>query len=416
MNKIKDIKAFSLLDSRGTPTLGVHLALSDGSKGFSIVPSGASTGKHEAVELRDNDPHYFLGKSVNTAKNNVNDTIFTALFNKSFSSQEQFDNALIALDGTKNKSNLGANALLGVSLAFARAVSASKKVPLYRYMGGEQAKSLPTPMLNILNGGAHAKNNLDIQEFMIVPKGIENFGEQLRASCEIYGALKNILNKSLLSTSVGDEGGFAPNLESETEALDLICEAIKTAGYSEKEIKIALDIASSEWVKDDGYFLPKAKQNFTATDLINRYNTLCNSYPIVSIEDGLGEDDFTNWQTLTNELGSKIMLVGDDLFVTNKERLTKGISEKIGNSILIKLNQIGTLSETLEVINIAKKHGYKPIVSHRSGDSEDSFIADLAVATNSPCIKTGAPCRSERTAKYNRLLLIENEIKGIENE
>lgn len=410
MNKIKDIKAFSLLDSRGTPTLGVHLALADGSKGFAIVPSGASTGKHEAVELRDNDPHYFFGKSVNTAQNNVNDTIFTALFNKSFSSQEQLDNALIALDGTENKSNLGANALLGVSLAFAKAVSVSKKIPLYRYIGGEQAKDLPTPMLNILNGGAHAKNNLDIQEFMIVPKGIEGFSEQLRASCEIYGALKNILNKSSLSTSVGDEGGFAPNLESETEALDLICEAIKTAGYSEKDVKIALDIASSEWVTNSGYFLPKSKENLTANDLINRYTSLCNSYPIISIEDGLGEDDFANWENLTNELGNKIMLVGDDLFVTNKERLNNGINKKIGNSILIKLNQIGTLSETLEVINIAKNHGYKPIISHRSGDSEDSFIADLAVATNSPYIKTGAPCRSERTAKYNRLLLIENEV------
>ncbi len=410
MSKIKDIKAFSLLDSRGTPTLGVHILLCDNSRGFAIVPSGASTGKHEAVELRDNDPHYFLGKSVNKAKNNVNDTIFTALYNKNFYSQEQFDSALLHLDGTENKSNLGANALLGVSLAFARAMAASKNIPLYRYIGGEQAKEMPTPMLNILNGGAHAKNNLDIQEFMIVPKGIENFSEQLRASCEIYMALKNILNKLSLSVSVGDEGGFAPNLKSETEALDLICQAITKAGYSTNEIKIALDIASSEWVTEDGYFLPKSNQNLTADDLINRYNLLCQNYPIISIEDGLGEDDFLNWQKLSQSLGNQIMLVGDDLFVTNKERLIKGINQNIANSILIKLNQIGTLSETLNVINIAKNHGYKPIISHRSGDSEDSFIADLAVATNSPYIKTGAPCRSERTSKYNRLLLIENEI------
>ena len=410
MYTIKEIKAFELLDSRSNPTVATHILLSDGSKGFAVVPSGASTGIHEALELRDGEKERFCGKGVKRAVKNVNETIADALRNNSFLSQNQLDNTLIELDNTADKSELGANAMLSVSLAFARAAAASDNKPLYRYIGGMRANSMPVPMLNILNGGAHADNNIDIQEFMIVPDGINGFSEQIRAACEIYHALKAILKEGGKSTAVGDEGGFAPNLQSDEEALDVICEAITKAGYSTNCVHIALDIASSEWVCGDAYHLKKRDASMSSDELIEYYEQLISKYPIISIEDGLAEDDFEGWQKLTARLGNKIMLVGDDLFVTNAKRLKFGIEQEVANSVLVKLNQIGTLSETLAVMEVAQKNGYKNIVSHRSGESEDSFIADLAVAVNAPFIKAGAPCRSDRTAKYNRLLLIEQEL------
>ncbi len=410
MFTIKEIRAFELLDSRSNPTVATHISLSNGSKGFAIVPSGASTGIHEALELRDGEKERFCGKGVKRAVNNVNETIANALKGNSFLSQKQLDDTLIALDGTNDKSGLGANALLSVSLAFARAAAASNGEPLYRYIGGMNANSLPVPMLNILNGGAHADNNIDIQEFMIVPDGINGFNEQIRAASEIYQALKGILKDGGKSTAVGDEGGFAPDLQHDEEALDIIVEAINKAGYSTETVHIALDIASSEWVCGDAYHLKKRGISMSADQLIDYYEKLISKYPIISIEDGLAEDDFEGWQKLTERIGKKTMLVGDDLFVTNNQRLTTGIKSGIANSILIKLNQIGTLSETLQVMQTAKANGYKNIVSHRSGESEDAFIADLAVAVNAPFIKAGAPCRSDRTAKYNRLLLIEQEL------
>lgn len=410
MYTIKEIKAFELLDSRSNPTVATHILLSDGSKGFAVVPSGASTGIHEALELRDGEKERFCGKGVKRAVKNVNETIADALKNNSFLSQNQLDNTLIELDNTADKSELGANAMLSVSLAFARAAAASDNKPLYRYIGGMRANSMPVPMLNILNGGAHADNNIDIQEFMIVPDGINGFSEQIRAACEIYHALKAILKEGGKSTAVGDEGGFAPNLQSDEEALDVICEAITKAGYSTNCVHIALDIASSEWVCGDAYHLKKRGASMSSDELIEYYEQLISKYPIISIEDGLAEDDFEGWQKLTARLGNKIMLVGDDLFVTNAKRLKFGIEQEVANSVLVKLNQIGTLSETLAVMEVAQRNGYKNIVSHRSGESEDSFIADLAVAVNAPFIKAGAPCRSDRTAKYNRLLLIEQEL------
>ena len=410
MDKIKEIKAYELIDSRGNPTVACFVSTERGGKGFSIVPSGASTGIYEAHELRDNDKNRFFGKGVTKAVDNVNEIIAPALIKENIFSQRKVDDFLIKLDGSENKKSLGANALLAVSLAFAKAAAASQKIPLYKYLGGENAKKLPVPMMNILNGGAHANNNVDIQEFMIVPVGIKTFAEQMRAGCEIYAVLGKILKEKGLLTGVGDEGGYAPSLSNDEEALDLISEAIFKAGYNTDVVGIALDVASSEWVKDGVYSLPKRNVLKTSDELINYYETLCEKYPIISIEDGMGEDDIEGWKKLTERLGKKINLVGDDLFVTNTKRLKMGINENIGNSILIKLNQIGTLSETLSVMEMAKKYGYKNIVSHRSGESEDTFISDLAVAVNAPFIKSGAPCRSDRVAKYNRLLLIEKEL------
>lgn len=407
---IKEIKGFQLLDSRSNPTVACFSVTAKGAKGFAIVPSGASTGIHEALELRDNDNNNYFGKSVNKAVDNINNIIAPALADEQLCSISKIDSFLIELDATENKSKLGANAILAVSLACAKALSNSYNLPLYRFIGGENARKLPVPMMNILNGGAHAANNIDIQEFMVVPTGIEDFSEQLRAGSEIYHSLGKILKKKGLSCGVGDEGGFAPSLDSDEAALDCIMEAINLAGYSENQVGIALDVASSEWVEKGNYTLKKRGTVMTANQLCSYYETLCSKYPIISIEDGVGEDDFDGWKILTEKLGKKIRLVGDDLFVTNTKRLREGIEKGIANSILIKLNQIGTLSETLEVMELAKKYGYDNIVSHRSGESEDSFIADLAVGVNAPFIKSGAPCRSDRVAKYNRLLIIESEI------
>lgn len=410
MDKIKEIRAYELIDSRGNPTVGCFVSTENGGKGFAIVPSGASTGVHEAWEKRDSDQNRYGGKGVLKAVSSVNDIIAPALIKENIFCQEKLDKFLIELDGTENKSNLGANAVLGVSLAFAKAAAASSRQPLYRYLGGVNAKSLPVPMMNILNGGAHASNNIDIQEFMIVPHGIKGFSEQMRAGCEIYQSLGSILKKKGLSAGVGDEGGFAPSLSGDEDALQCIMEAVYLAGYNDSVIGIALDVAASEWVKDNSYTLPKRGVTKTAEELVDYYMTLSEKYPIISIEDGVGEDDFDGWKKLTDCLSKKINLVGDDLFVTNTKRLKMGIDKGIANSILIKLNQIGTLTETLEVIEMGKKYGYKSIISHRSGESEDSFIADLAVAVNAPFIKSGAPCRSDRVAKYNRLLIIEQEL------
>lgn len=410
MVKITEVKGYELIDSRGNPTVGCFVATENGGKGFAIVPSGASTGAYEANEKRDNEKDRYGGKGVLKAVRNIDEIIAPALLKHGCFHQEKLDKFLIQLDGSENKANLGANAILGVSLAFARACAAAGKMPLYKYLGGENAKSLPVPMMNILNGGAHASNNIDIQEFMIVPHGIKTFGEQMRAGCEIYHTLGNILKKSGLATGVGDEGGFAPALKDDEEALVFITKAIEEAGYSTEKVGIALDVASSEWAKEDKYYLPKRGIYKTADELIDYYMYLTEKYPVMSIEDGVGEDDFDGWKKLTDYLGGKINLVGDDLFVTNTKRLKMGVEKSIANTILIKLNQIGTLSETLDVINFAKENGYKNIISHRSGESEDSFIADLAVGVNAPFIKTGAPCRSDRVAKYNRLLIIEKEL------
>ena len=410
MDKIKEIRAYELIDSRGNPTVACFVSTENGAKGFSIVPSGASTGIYEAFDLRDNDKGRFFGKGVKKAVENINEIIAPALIKEKLFSQKKVDEFLIRLDGSENKQSLGANAILAVSLAFAKAAAASSKMPLYKYLGGENAKQLPVPMMNILNGGAHAANNVDIQEFMIVPFGIKTFSEQMRAGCEIYAVLGKILKEKGLVSGVGDEGGYAPSLSCDEDALDLITEAIFKAGYNTEAVGIALDVASSEWAKDGVYHLPKRNEVKTSDELIEYYEVLCEKYPIISIEDGMGEDDIEGWRKLTERLADKINLVGDDLFVTNTKRLKMGIEENIANAILVKLNQIGTLTETLLVMEMAKKYGYKNIVSHRSGESEDTFIADLAVAVNAPFIKSGAPCRSDRVAKYNRLLLIEKEI------
>ncbi len=410
MDKIKDIRAYELIDSRGNPTVGCFVSTQNGAKGFAIVPSGASTGVHEALEMRDNDQNRFMGKGVSKAVKNVNEIIAPALINSGIFSQRELDSFLINLDGTENKEALGANAILSVSLAFAKAAAASVSQPLYRYLGGVNGKSLPVPMMNILNGGAHAANNVDIQEFMIVPHGIKGFSEQLRAGCEIYHSLGKVLKKKGALSGVGDEGGFAPSLSGDEEALECIMEAIFNAGYNDSVVGIALDVAASEWVKDGAYTLPKKGTVMTSESLVDYYMSFTEKYPIMSIEDGVGEDDFDGWKHLSNCLSQKINLVGDDLFVTNVKRLKMGIEKGIANSILIKLNQIGTLTETLDVIEMGKKYGYKSIISHRSGESEDSFISDLAVAVNAPFIKSGAPCRSDRVAKYNRLLIIEKEV------
>lgn len=409
--EIINVEGFELLDSRSNPTVAARITLKDGSQGFAISPSGASTGEFEAYELRDNDPKRYKGKGVLKAVENINGEIREAIIGKCACRQKEIDKILIDTDGTKNKSRLGANAILAVSLAIAKAVANSQKVPLYKYLGGINAKVLPRPMMNILNGGAHAANNIDIQEFMIIPVTAPAFSEGLRICSEIYHTLGGILKEKGKATGVGDEGGFAPDLNSDEEAIELICQAVNNAGYDQNQIKIALDIASSEWYENGRYRLPKRNKICSAEELTEYYKKLCSDYPIISIEDGVAENDWDGWKHLTHELGDKIQLVGDDLFVTNTERLNKGISQGAANSILIKPNQIGTLSETLDVINLARQNGYSTIISHRSGESEDTTIADIAVGLNAGQIKTGAPCRSDRTAKYNRLLLIENELK-----
>lgn len=399
------------MDSRSNPTVGAEVTLEDGSRGFAIAPSGASTGVFEAHEMRDGDKNRYGGKGVLGAVQSVNDVIFPAISGMDCGCQRKIDEALIILDGTQNKSRLGANAILAVSLAAAKAAAESFKVPLYRYLGGINASVMPRPMMNILNGGAHAANNIDIQEFMIIPYKACCFAEGLRQCSEIYHSLGSILKSEGKATGVGDEGGFAPDLESDEAAIELIVRAIEKAGYNTEEIKIALDVASSEWYRDGGYRLPKRGLDVTAEELTDYYRTLAEKYPVISIEDGVAEEDWTGWSRLTESLGNKIQLVGDDLFVTNTKRLEKGIESGAANSILVKLNQIGTLTETLDVITLAKQNGYAPIISHRSGETEDTTIADLAVAVNAGQIKTGAPCRTDRVAKYNRLLMIEKEIR-----
>lgn len=407
--EIIKIQGFELLDSRSRPTVGARVTLKDGSVGFATVPSGASTGEFEAYEKRDGGERY-CGGGVLSAAESVNGEIADELIGLDGYNQRLIDTTMCELDGTKNKSRLGANAILAVSLAVAKAVAVSYKLPLFKYLGGINAATLPRPMMNILNGGAHASNNIDIQEFMIIPVRAESFADGLRICSEIYMHLGRLLKEENLASGVGDEGGFAPNLSSDEEALDFIMKAVKRAGYDEQQIKIALDIASSEWYKNGKYTLPKRQKTLTADELINYYKSLCEKYPIISIEDGVAEEDWDAWKTLTTELSGRLQLVGDDLFVTNTERLKIGIENKCGNAILIKPNQIGTLSQTLDVINLAHKNGYKTVISHRSGETEDTTIADIAVAVNSGQIKTGAPCRSDRVAKYNRLLLIEAEI------
>ena len=410
---IKNIEAMQVFDSRGNPTVQVKVVLESEKEGIAIVPSGASTGSFEAVELRDGDMQKYNGLGVYKAIDNINRKISKILIGENVYDQRKIDEKMIKLDGTPNKSKLGANAILGVSLAVARAASNSLEMELYKYIGGINASLLPLPMMNILNGGKHANNNLNIQEFMIVPKGAKKFEESMEMGIEVYKVLKEILKKKQMVTSVGDEGGFAPNLENDEEAIELILEAIKEAGYKEKkDFEIALDMASTEMhlaakkINKEGYYFWKTNEYKTKAEMIDYIIYLVNKYPIYSIEDGLAEEDWKSWKELTKKIGDKIQLVGDDLFVTNMERLSKGIKEHIGNAILIKPNQIGTLTETLDVIKLAKKYGYKTIISHRSGETEDTFIADLAVAVNALQIKTGAPCRTDRIAKYNRLLNI----------
>ena len=413
---IKDVRASQIFDSRGNPTIEVTAILDDGSIGTSKVPSGASTGSYEAYELRDGDYQVFNGLGVSKAVDNVNKKISKNIIGENAYKQSLIDNMLINLDGTKNKSKLGANAILGTSMAIAKASSNSLKIPLYRYLGGIFGSKMPIPMMNILNGGKHSSNNLNIQEFMIVPVGAETFKESMQMCVEIYQVLKQLLKQKGLSASVGDEGGFAPDLENDEEAIKLILEAIDLAGLKEKDVKIALDVASSEMreeakkIQKEGYYFWKTDEYKSKNEMIDYIIKLTEKYPIMSIEDGLSEEDWKEWKELTSKIGKKVDLVGDDLFVTNKERLEKGIKNNVANSILIKPNQIGTLTETLETINLAKENGYKTIISHRSGETEDTFIADLSVAVNSQQIKMGAPCRSERVAKYNRLLKIEEEM------
>lgn len=407
--EIKEVKGYEIIDSRGNPTVFARVILSDGTVGEASVPSGASTGSFEAHELRDGGKS-FRGKGVKNAVDNINNIIGPGLVKMKNPTQKTVDKYMISLDGTENKKRLGANAILAVSLAFARAAAGFYKLPLYRYIGGINGGEMPVPMMNILNGGAHAANNIDIQEFMIFPSGIKSFSERLRAGCEIYSELGKLLREKGLSTTVGDEGGYAPFLEKDEDAIELILEAIKRAGYSEREVKITLDAASSEWYCEGKYHLPKRGVEMTSAELIDYWAGLCEKYPVVSIEDGLAEEDNEGWKLLTEKLGRKIQLVGDDFFVTNTKRLKKGIEDGLANSILIKYNQIGTLSETLQAVETAKRAGYTAVISHRSGETEDTFIADLAVGLNAGQIKTGAPARTDRCAKYNRLLMIENEM------
>ncbi|WRA01929.1 phosphopyruvate hydratase [Helicobacter pylori] len=414
MLTIKDIHALEVMDSRGNPTIQASVILSDNTKASAIVPSGASTGKREALELRDNDKTRFLGKGVLRACENVNSVIKHHLIGLEAVNQAFVDERLRALDGTPNYANLGANAVLGVSMALARASAKALNLPLYRYLGGANALTLPVPMLNIINGGTHANNSIDFQEYMIMPLGFESFKEALRASTEVYHTLKKLLDGKNQLTSVGDEGGFAPNFNNNVEPLEAISQAIEKAGYKlGEEIALALDVASSELVDENfNYHLKGENKILDSHELVAYYKELVAKYPIVSIEDGLSEDDWEGWAFLSKELGRQIQLVGDDLFVTNASLLQKGIEKNIANAILIKPNQIGTISETLETIRLAKHHAYQCVMSHRSGESEDSFIADFAVALNTGEIKTGSTARSERIAKYNRLLEIEHELKG----
>jgi len=415
MTIITDVFAREILDSRGNPTLEVEVELESGITGRAAVPSGASTGEHEAVELRDGDKSRYLGKGVLKAVENVNEKICNELLDLDADDQPAIDALLIELDGTKNKGNLGANATLGVSMACAKAVAETLGLPLYRYIGGVNAKTLPVPMMNILNGGKHADNNVDFQEFMVMPVGAPNFAEALRMGAETFHALKSVLSKKGYNTAVGDEGGFAPNLKSNDEAIEVILEAINKAGFKAgSEIAIALDPAASEfYIKEkDAYHLFKSDPNniLSKEKMVDYWISWANKYPIISLEDGLAEDDWEGWQLLTEKAGSKIQLVGDDLFVTNTERLSEGIEKGIANSILIKVNQIGTLTETLDAIEMAKKAGYTNVISHRSGETEDTTIADIAVATNAGQIKTGSLSRTDRIAKYNQLLRIEEEL------
>ncbi len=415
---IEDVRALEVLDSRGNPTVQVEVIVEGGFHGVAMVPSGASTGAFEAVELRDGDKSRYLGKGCLTAVKNVNEIVRPALLDKDALNQPAIDKLLIDLDGTENKGKLGANATLGVSLAVAKAAAASVGMELYQYIGGTNAKVLPTPMMNIMNGGKHADSTLSVQEFMIMPVGAESFTEGLRWCAETYAALKGILKEKKLATAVGDEGGFAPNLENDEEALELLVEAIKKAGYKPgKDICLATDIAATEMYeeakkinKEGSYYFWKTDELKSRDEMIEWIEKLVEKYPLISIEDGLSEEDWEAWQILTTKLGDRVQLVGDDLFVTNTTRLQKGLDLSVANSILIKLNQIGTLTETLDAIELAKKNGYTAVVSHRSGETEDTTLADVVVATNAAQIKTGAPCRTDRVAKYNRLLNIENDL------
>jgi len=412
---IEDVYADEVLDSRGNPTVRATVILSDGTKTSAIVPSGASTGKREALELRDGDER-FGGKGVLKAVENVNETIAEAIIGMSPFNQAEIDLTMKEADGTKNYSNLGANAVLGVSMAVARAAASSLKMPLYRYLGGANGVVMPVPMFNIINGGEHANNSVDFQEYMVMPIGFESFSEGLRAVAEVYQNLKKIIDGMGESTAVGDEGGFAPNLKNNEEPIEVIMQAIEKAGYKAgEEIVIALDIASSELVNDEGKYILKSEgKELTSSEMVDYYENLLNKYPIVSIEDGLSEDDWDGWRELTKRLGDKVQLVGDDLFVTNAEILAEGINKGVANSILIKPNQIGTVSETMMTVRLAQRNGYTCVMSHRSGESEDAFIADFAVALNTAQIKTGSTARSDRIAKYNRLLEIQRELGQFE--
>ncbi len=414
MSIIKEISALEILDSRGNPTVEVEVVTESGAYGRAMVPSGASTGEHEAVELRDNDKSRYLGKGVLKAVDNVNNVIAPALVGKySVTDQAEIDRVMIELDGTENKSKLGANAILGVSMAVAHAAADYHGLPLYKYLGGANAKQLPTPMMNILNGGSHADNSVDFQEFMIMPVGAPTFKEAIRMGAEVFHSLKKVLHDKGHNTAVGDEGGFAPNLASNREAVEVIIEAIKAAGYEPgKDVCIAMDVASSEFYnKETGkYDLKGEGKSLTSAEMIDFYEGLLNEFPIISIEDGLDENDWEGFKILTERLGSRLQLVGDDLFVTNTKRLAKGIEMGVANSILVKVNQIGTLTETLDAVEMAKRAGYTAVISHRSGETEDVTIADIAVALNAGQIKTGSMSRTDRIAKYNRLLKIENEL------
>ena len=412
MPTIYEVHGRTILDSRGNPTVEVEIRTESGRVGRAAVPSGASTGEHEAVELRDGDKSRWLGKGVSKAVSHVNGPIADQLIGLDCRDQVALDNLLCELDGTPNKSRLGANAILGASLAIAKAAAACSGMPLYRYVGGASARTLPVPLMNILNGGSHADNNVDVQEFMILPVGACNFAEAIRQGAEIYHGLKSVLREKGLATGVGDEGGFAPNLRSNAEALDLICDAITNAGFTPgKDIVLALDVAASEFYKDGKYHLAgEGDVQWSAEELVDWYVKLADQYPLFSIEDGLDENDWDGWKYQNDKLAHRLQLVGDDLFVTNTERLSKGIELGIANSILIKVNQIGTLTETLSAVEVAHRAGYTSVMSHRSGETEDVTIADLVVATNGGQIKTGAPCRSDRVAKYNRLLRIEEEL------
>ena len=414
MSKISEIRARQVLDSRGNPTVEAEVRLEDGSLGRAIVPSGASTGEHEAVELRDGDKQKYLGKSVLRAVENVNGEIARALSKYPAAEQRTLDEKLIALDGTENKGRLGANAILAVSMAAARAAANSYGLPLFRYLGGAGANILPTPMMNILNGGAHADNNVDFQEFMVMPVGALSFSEALRWGVEVFHTLKGVLKKRGYNTAVGDEGGFAPSVKSNVEAIELVLEAVRQAGYKPgDEIAVALDPAASEFYQDGKYIFKKSDKSVKSSEeMVGYWAQWVKDYPIVSLEDGLAEDDWQGWAHLTRELGSKIQLVGDDLFVTNVRRLEQGIERHVANSILIKVNQIGTVSETLDAVELARRNRYTSVISHRSGETEDTFIADLAVATGAGQIKTGSASRTDRVAKYNQLLRIEEELCG----